>query len=682
MYSFEKLDDGVHVFKGAVNAGIFQSNGKVLLIDCCDLLPDALKEIAGADEVDMILFTQHRRPNVCGVYRWSGTGTRIIVPEKEKHLFEGVEQYWEDPGNRLHLYHHQPSCQILPRSISVSSTVRDGDSFSWEEYGVRVLDTPGATDGSVSYLITKGERSWCFCGDLIFGEDEVDKMDNTDSFDVDSLHVDSFDCGGIDGIAMGDDRISASGKLWDIYSLQKGDGCMDYHGYLGNWKVLCTSLMRILAEKPERLIPSHGGIIINPRKSAESLIRRLSGLYANYASISSMNHYFPGFFDGKTDFRNGKVDFLDRKAAFIDGRTDLSIGMKPAETLDFPDFIRQAGYTSSLILSDDGDGFLVDCGNGLVIDNLRSLQDAGALRSLEDCWVTHYHDDHADALENLVKTFHCNILAIDIMKDVLENPAGYHLPCLSQVSVSVTGLGHGYQWPWKEFVLTALHFPGQTFYHGGLLVEKQGVKVLFGGDSFSPAGIDDYCSGNRNFSEKDRGFRYCINLIRKIRPDYIINQHQDKAFRFSDEELDYMDNVLAEREKMLADLMPWEHPDFGTDEAWVSAYPYWQATRPGSEITVNVRFTNHGEKCVVATAEPVLPDGWKMEGDTGKENITVSPRKAGPSPVLSDHDGSICLKIAIPADAPKMTISIPLRINWDGKDLGQFRHALVQIMGD
>ena len=608
MNRFEKMDDGATVFKGAVNAGIFQSNGKVLLIDCCDLLPDALREIAGENEVDMILCTQHRRPNVCGVYSWSGTGTRIIVPEKEKHLFEGVEHYWEDPGNRMHLYHHQPASQVLPRSIEVSSTVRGGDCISWEEYNIRVLDTPGSTDGSVSYIIAKGERSWCFCGDLIYGDDPVDGMDGRDIIDIDLLRGDSRDLesrdGGVmDGSEMDEDRVAGKGKLRDIYSLQKGDDCLDYHGYLGNWKTLCASLVKILAEKPERLIPSHGGIVKNPEKSAALLIRRLSDLYMNYASISSMNHYFPGFFDGKTD---------------------LSGRMNPAATLDFPAFIKPIGYTSSLILSDTGDGLLVDCGNGIVVDNLRGLQDAGALKSLENCWVTHYHDDHADALDYLVKAFHCNILVSNAMKDVLENPERYYLPCLSPVLVSAQGLEHGYRWKWKEFVFTALHFPGQTFYHGGLLVEKKGVKVLFGGDSFSPAGIDDYCCGNRNFSGRERGFRYCIDLIRKYQPDFIINQHQDKAFHF----------------------------------------------------------TNHGEKCVAATAELVLPDGWHVAGDTGKESIMVSPRNGGPSPALSDHDGSICLKGVIPDSVPRQTLCIPLRICWDGKYLGQFRHALVQITGD
>jgi glyoxylase-like metal-dependent hydrolase (beta-lactamase superfamily II) len=663
MSEFEKIDVGMYVFKGAVNAGVLMSDGKVLLIDCCDMLPDALQSFAGTYEVDMILFTQHRRPNTCGAYRWSGSDARIIVPENEKHLFDKVEEYWEDPGNRMHLYHHQPSDQILPRSIDVSDTVRDEDVILWGEFGIRILETPGATDGSVSYLISKGGRSWCFCGDLIFGDDDCGYMDGVAECDVDAgdsdLHVGDATVDGTDDVdALGKGVSVETGKLWDIYSLQKGDGCMDYHGYMGNWKKLCTSLERILAQKPDGLIPSHGSVILNPEVSAKALMKKLSALYGNYASISSMNHYFPGFFEGKTESKDRMI---------------------PAKTFAFPEFIKPVGYTSSLILSETGDGFLVDCGNGLVADNLRSLQEAGALKSLESCWVTHYHDDHTDALDMLAKDFHCGILACSVMKDVVENPGKYHLPCLSPVSIKVKGLEHGIRWHWNEYELTALHFPGQTFYHGGLLVEKEGVKVLFAGDSFSPAGIDDYCSGNRNFSGKERGFRYCIDLIRDLRPDFIINQHQDKAFRFSNEQLDYMDRALAEREKLLSAIMPWDSPDFGTDESWVTAYPYWQAASPGSEITVNVHFTNHGEKSAKADAVPLTPDRWKLVDGAGGEGITILPRNSRPSPVLKDHDGSIGFKFLIPVHESSKTVVIPLQIWWNGKCLGQIRHALVKI---
>lgn len=646
MFEFEKIDEGMYLFKGTVNTGILISNGKILLVDCCEMLADALQAFAGTNEVDTILFTQHRRPNTSGVYRWNGTGTKIIVPKNERTLFDNVEQYWEDPKNRLHLYHHQPSSQILPCSIQVSSTVSGNDIIAWEEYAIKVLDTPGATDGSVSYIITKDGRCCCFSGDLIYADENgIDVVDGNSSV--------------------------GEGKIWDIYSLQKGEGFLDYHGYMGNWKKLCMGLESILVQKPEMLIPSHGCVIKNPNKSVDLLIKRLSSLYANYASISSMNHYFPGFFDGKTEP-------CDR--------------MKPAATFDFPAFIKPVGYTSSLILSETGDGFLVDCGNDIVVDNLKNLQVTGSLGLLEGCWVTHYHDDHVDALAKLEETFHCPIFTCVVMKDILDHPDNYYLPCLSAVSVQTTGLDDGFQWKWKEFSLTAWYCPGQSFYHGALFVEGHGVKVLFAGDSFSPSGIDDYCSDNRNFSGKGEGFRYCINLIRKLQPDFIINQHQDKAFRFSDDELDFMEKVLVERENMLSEILPWENPNFGTDESWVCAYPYWQTAPAGSEITVSVRFTNHGMKAVEANAVPVLPDGWELASGTGKESVmeketatekestTISPRKSGSSPVLSDHDGSISFRIIIPDHAPGKTVVIPLRIDWDGICLGQIRHALVQII--
>ena len=118
--------------------------------------------------------------------------------------------------------------------------------------------------------------------------------------------------------------------------------------------------------------------------------------------------------------------------------------------------------------------------------------------------------------------------------------------------------------------MTGLHFPGQTLYHGGLLLRGHGLSVLFGGDLFAPSGLDDYTAGNRNLLGPGKGYRRCLDLLREYRPDRILNQHQQHAFQFSDEQLDYLEQMLIRREAMLAELLPWEHPNYGTDEGWIS----------------------------------------------------------------------------------------------------------------
>jgi hypothetical protein len=93
------------------------------------------------------------------------------------------------------------------------------------------------------------------------------------------------------------------------------------------------------------------------------------------------------------------------------------------------------------------------------------------------------------------------------MLDIIENPLAYQMPCLFPESIRVDyPMEHGQTIDWKGFKLTAYNFPGQTLYHDGLLVEKDGFKVFFTGDSFANWGIDDYCSQNRCFLGREAGY--------------------------------------------------------------------------------------------------------------------------------------------------------------------------------
>ena len=106
-------------------------------------------------------------------------------------------------------------------------------------------------------------------------------------------------------------------------------------------------------------------------------------------------------------------------------------------------------------------------------------------------------------------------------------PARWRARSSSPVSPSSTTvarkLREGESWQWHEFKLTAFHFPGQSYYHSGLLVEGRGKKVFFAGDSGSPTGVDDHCCPNRNFLGAGKGFRRLV--VRHVRRE--LNQHAD-----------------------------------------------------------------------------------------------------------------------------------------------------------
>ena len=554
-----------------------------------------------------ICATQHRRPNILGAYRYVAEGARLAAPAGERHLFEDPAAYWNDDRNRWHIYHARPGPLVPHAPLAVDRGVGEGDALEWGSRTVRVLDTPGATDAGVSYVVEIGGKRMCFCGDAIYGP----------------------------------------GQVWDIHGLQKAsEHTGGYHGFMGHLPALRDSLAK-LAGAADVLIPSHGQVIVDPAAAVALTLDRLDAFRRNYAAISCINYYMPG--------------------ALADLRDDPA-RMSRAETREPPEFVRRAEPTTNVLVSDDGAALVVDCGRVQAIEQIKEWLDDGSISSVEACWITHYHDDHVDALAALVEEFGCPIMTDEHMAEIIEHPRRFFLPCISPMAVPVARRTcDGESWRWHEFELTGWHFPGQSLYHSGLLAEGHGKKVFFAGDSGSPCGVDDHCCGNRNLLGEGLGFRRCIEIWRSTQPDYILNQHQPLALRFTDEQLDYMDGMLAERERMLAELLPWKNPNFGTDEWWVRCYPYEQDVDRGGSCDIEVRFTNHGSVPAVAAARPVLPDGWSCRN--GRGDVTIAPRA----------DGAVHLRLTVGPDAQPGQAVIPFRVTWDGCYLGAYRCAIVNV---
>ncbi len=590
------LPAGLRVFPDVINVGVLERNGKRLLIDCGE------GNIGGP--VDWILCTHHHRD------QWSGARklqARIAVPEAEKRFFAHAEEFWDQADSILdHRYDFRPHLFTGLESVEVTRTLRGGDVFEWEGWRIEAISTPGHTDGSLSYIVEAGGKRVAFTGDLIH----------------------------------------SAGKLWEFYSLQKRFPGMrgDYWGFGGAVEELIASLDRLLAKKPDILVPSHGAVIENPTQAVAELKRNLRAAMDNYLALAAWRIYFPGIFPP------------ERAPMF-----------PPLLAVRPPKWIQHIASTTKAIVADDRSVFLSDCGHPSAISTLDKMLAAGEIKSVDGLWITHYHDDHTQQVNVAKRKYGARVHVERHMVDIIENPLAYQMPCLFPEPIRVDRpMEDGETIEWKGFRLTAYHFPGQTLYHDGLLVERGGVRAFFTGDSFANFGIDDYCSQNRCFLGSDTGYEKCFKLLLDVKPDLLIAAHWG-PIPISADYLRRALELFAEREKLFARLFPWEDPNFGLDPGWIRCYPYRQKALPGARVVIEARIYNHASQSKPVTAELRVAPGWQ-------------PPRPAKAIIPPRTEGRIRFDTIAPQSASRHRQVLGLAVTFDSIPLGEFAEAIVDLL--
>jgi len=606
----QKLSQSIRISSGAINGVFIEKNGKSLVV-----YGDPKDEIKKAE---MVLFTHFRRDVVWAGRKLVQKGSLAVVPAVERAYFTRGDSLWTKFAlTRFHDY----SCQttkIGVSSLKVDRFVKGGEILKWQNIDFKVLNTPGYTRGSVSYIADIDRKRFAFVGDLIYGD----------------------------------------GKILDLYSFQDSlRSIRGYHGYATRLGQLIASLQLIAEQKPDFLIPSRGPIINNPDSSIQKLIKRVRSAYRNYLSISAYRWYNP---EGMNILANHVLG----ASVLVDWMPFSSVIQKNP-----PSWYMHIGNTN-LVFAEDSSAFLIDCGSKYAFENIVKLKQSGRLKRIEGIFITHYHDDHTDLINDVVKEFHCPVYVTKELKDILENPAAYHMPCLTTNPIpNLTIVQNGQKMIWKEFTLTFQFFPGQTLYHDAILFEKDnGESIFFAGDSFTPSGIDDYCLLNRNLLHPGMGYFYCLDILKKLPANVLLaNQHVAPLFAFSRQQLDEMTNLLLERNDILKDLFPWDDVNYGVDEQWIKVYPYGQKARPGQTVEYAVKIFNHSNVSKTFILEPNLPQGFSVEPNIA--SIVVKPRT----------EGIQTFKVKISEQVSPGVSLMLFNIKFDSWDLREWGEALIEV---
>jgi glyoxylase-like metal-dependent hydrolase (beta-lactamase superfamily II) len=600
-----RLTKSCKVFLGPVNAALITHNGKQLSV------------YQGGNPMEMLLLTHHRRDVTTPTLGSLSTKLSIIAPAAEKDLFSKTGEYWEGHWKKRFHYYTQQSTKILVEPIEVDRWVNDGDEIAWQGLKIKVIATPGFTRGAVTYVTKVDGQRLAFTGDLIYGD----------------------------------------GKVFDLYSFQdaipeaKVGG---YHGYGGRLADLVASLRKVKAAKPDVLVPARGPIIRNPAASIDKLIARVQALYKNYLSTNALHWYF----------KEDRMRICGERVLGKGTKIDL---MPYCLHVEKPDWIIQFS-TSRIIVADNGHGFLLDCGGQRQLDFVKNVVKKGLVKKIDGIFVTHTHDDHSQMVKAASEFFKCPVYSTVEYEDVLEHPGRYLMPGLTEHAVKdVKGMKDGATMKWHEYEFTFRFYPGQMFYHGGLLVKRPGEKpVFFIGDSFAPSGIDDYCLLNRNLVHPDAGYPRCFKILREMKTDYwLINQHIPFVFKFSDGELNFLEKQYAARTAILRELFPWDDPNYGIDERWSTFYPYGSTAKAGAVRELEVRVSNHSP---VKRTFKIMPRGWNgLKVLSKPQSITLASRA----------DGAVKVRVRVPKKSGTYVVTADV----DSKDM-HFRNwleALVRV---
>ena len=444
------------------------------------------------------------------------------------------------------------------------------------------------------------------------------------------------------------DMICDDGKIPYLFRAPGRDN--EYMRYLGRWKDIIASLKKL--DRCEKIIPARG--LALDQKAMATFNKRLEAVFDNYLYTSSAVWHAHSL----------------QKRKLTDKPT-----MPFAQEIDMPENFIQT-VASVLIISKSGRGFIIDCGMKETMDKLDELTSSGRLKGIDGCFVTHYHNDHTDLLNQLAEKYRCKVMTTKEVAHVLDDVYQYRIPCMPYLNVKTEVLPEGYTWAWEEYTFSAFFLPGQTLYHAALFADDGQTRFLFVGDSFSPSGMDNYCPLNRNFVEGNRGFNRCVDLIEQLKPTAIIAQHRTKPFVYTPTTLAYLRQGLAERLPLLREFTPWSAPEVALDPQWLRIYPYYNYVARGETCMLQLQVTSHWTKNARLTVKFTA-----TEGITPPQDVTIDLSGLTSGFCTSDQapDRSQNLLITVPPDFPKDSFAIGCHAFVDGQYWGEMSKGVFVI---
>jgi hypothetical protein len=128
-----------------------------------------------------------------------------------------------------------------------------------------------------------------------------------------------------------------------------------------------------------------------------------------------------------------------------------------------------------------------------------------------------------------------------------------------------------------------------------------------------------------------------------------------------------MTATLTKRKSLLADLFPWDEPNYGIDERWIRFSPYGRKARPGQTIKISLKAFNHSKSSRTFTVALNLPAGFNIKSTTA--SVTI------PSQTEKQVDFSILIGLSINPGTYVVTADVQLK-QWN---LPHWTEAIIEV---
>ncbi len=304
------------------------------------------------------------------------------------------------------------------------------------------------------------------------------------------------------GVLLGfpGDALSEGGKFWHPHHLEWD------HWTSEGIRAAVHGLDRLAQLPLTALLPARGGIIDH---GARRSVRQTRTNLAAWAAAK--DRFVPGI-----------------RVASLEGG-DVGLGVRR-----FLPHLYHLGASGYVLAGEAGSGLIVDAVPSQEEAMRHAMQLAGISRLTAT--ATHYHCDHVNGLNCWRKKFGARIALTEFIAGILLHPERWkQLPFRGEKLEKRPAIVPVYGRTQNLEGISARwhHLPGQTKFHDGIVVNVDGMKVVFSGDNFfSPLryGGTGGCSA-ANLSTPE-GFAESARFLMKVQPDIVAAGH-NAAFWYS-----------------------------------------------------------------------------------------------------------------------------------------------------